>query len=168
LKKGILAIAMFALALLLVAAVGCGNKTTIQTPQGSAQVEDQGGNSNITINQGGESATLGQSQNAPTEAELGAPIYPGAEYDAENSGYVNYSNQQGSAITGTAQFLTGDSFSDVVSWYSGKLGGPVSSTSTSADWLIGELSTGNYSAVHVEKGDGKTKISITHMAASVN
>lgn len=179
-KKAILAISLCALILSLVVVAGCGDKTTIQTPQGSAQIEENGGESGggsetgetggggtITINEGGESATLEQSQKPPTEAELGAPIYPGSEYDAENSGTANVNNQQGSAVATTARFFTGDSVSKVVDWYRGKLGEPLPSTSEGAQWLIGAMATGNYTIVQVEKGNGKTKISINHMAASI-
>lgn len=158
--------AVFALILALLLAAGCGNNTTVKTPQGSAQTEEGGGSGQITLNQGGESATLGQSQTAPTEAELGAPIYPGAEYDAENSGFVNYSNQGASSVSGTAQFLTSDSYDSIVVWYRGKLGNEGSNASNIVQWTIGDVVTGNYTIVQVEQGEPKTKISITHMAVS--
>jgi hypothetical protein len=167
-RKMILAVMLSVLVLSLMVAAGCGDSETIETPGGSVQVEQGDGNDKIVIEEGDESATLEQPQEAPSEDDLGAPIYPGAEYDAENSGIVNYSSGDASAFSGTARFVTADSFNSVVDWYRGELGEPVSSTSETADWLLGDISTGNYTAVHIEKGDGMTKIDISHMAASLN
>ncbi len=164
-RKLMILAAVFALIPGLLLTAGCGNKTTVETPQGSADIEE-GGGGKITFNEGGESGTLGQSQTAPTEAELGAPIYPGAEYDAENSGFVDYSNQGVTSASGTARFLTSDSYNSVVEWYRGKLGNEGSSVSDIAQWTIGDVMTGNYTIVQVEQGEPKTQISITHMAVS--
>lgn len=166
-RKLVILPAVFALIIALLLAAGCGNKTTVKTPQGSADIEEGGGGGKITLNEGGESATLEQSQTAPTEAELGAPIYPGAEYDAENSGFVDYSNQGASSASGTARFLTSDSYNSVVEWYRGKLGDEGSNVSDIAQWTIGDVMTGNYTIVQVEQSEPKTKISITHMAVSI-
>jgi hypothetical protein len=165
-RRMILAVLLSALVLLLMIAAGCGDSETIETPGGSVQVDQ--GDDKIVIEEGDESATLEQPQEAPSEDDLGAPIYPGAEYDAENSGIVNYSSGDASAFSGTARFVSEDSFNTVVDWYRGELGEPVSSTSETADWLLGDISSGNYTAVHIEKGDGATKIDISHMAASLN
>lgn len=126
---------------------------------------DSGGS--ITVNENGEPATMEKMTNAPTEAELGASIYPGATFDAENSGMVSSSNQEGQAFAGTAQFLTNDDFEKVVAFYQDKLGEPAARTSTSAGWWIGDVTTGNYTAVQVEQGDGNVKISIARVSASV-
>ena len=167
-RKMILAIFLSTLVLSLMVAAGCGDEASVETPQGSVQVEQEDGNDKIVIEEGDESATLEQPREAPSEDDLGAPIYPGAEYDAENSGIVNYSSGDASAFSGTARFVSEDSFSTVVDWYRGELGEPASTTSETADWLLGDISTGNYTAVHVEKGDGVTKIDISHMAASLD
>lgn len=166
-RKLVILPAVFALIIALLLAAGCGNKTTVKTPQGSADIEEGGGGGKITLNEGGESATLEQSQTAPTEAVLGAPIYPGAEYDAENSGFVDYSNQGASSASGTARFLTSDSYNSVVEWYRGKLGDEGSNVSDIAQWTIGDVMTGIYTIVQVEQSEPKTIISITHMAVSI-
>ncbi len=167
-RKMILAVMLSFLVLSLMVAAGCGDSETIETPGGSVQVEQGSGDDKIVIEEGDESATLEQLEEAPSEEDLGAPIYPGAEFDAENSGIVNYSSGDASAFSGTARFVTTDSFNTVVDWYRGELGEPASITSETADWLLGDISTGNYTAVHIEKDDGATKIDISHMAASLN
>jgi hypothetical protein len=165
LRKTIIPGALFVTLLALLLIAGCGNKTTIDTPEGSASVEDNGGT--ITYNQGGETGSISQSQTAPTESELGAPIYPGVEYNAENSGSADYSNQGASTSSITAEFLTGDSFSQVTDWYKGKLGNTGYIESDLAQWTIGDLATGNYTIVAIENDGGQTKITITHMSTSV-
>lgn len=167
-RKMTLAIFLSALVFSLMVAAGCGDETSVETPQGSVQAEQGNGDDKIVIEEGEESATLEQLEEAPSEDDLGAPIYPGAEYDAENSGIVNYSSGDASAFSGTARFVTTDSFNTVVDWYRGELGEPASTTPETADWLLGDISTGNYTAVHIEKVDGATKIDISHMAASLN
>lgn len=169
------ALTLLSLAILLFAAAflaGCGNsggnesgKTTLKTPQGEVTVEDQGGS--ITVNEGGESATMSQSTVAPTEDELGVPIYPGSTFDAEDSGRVDYSAGGSQVYAGTAVFLTGDDVLKVMDWYANKLGEPQVSSATAADWLVGELASGNYSAIHIEQEGSQTRIAITHMAASI-
>jgi hypothetical protein len=165
-RRMILAILLSALVLSLMIATGCGSSETIESPGGSVQVDQ--GDDKIVIEEGDESATLEQLQEAPGEDDLGAPVYPGAEYDAENSGIISYSSGDASAFSGTARFVSGDSFSTMVDRYRGELGEPVSSTPETADWLLGDISTGNYTAVHIEKGDAVTRIDISHMAASLN
>ncbi|MEW6552847.1 MAG: hypothetical protein AB1384_00990 [Actinomycetota bacterium] len=165
-RKTVMAIMLSAVVLSLMITAGCGNTETTETPSGHAEIDQ--GNDKTVINEGDESATLEQPTEAPGEDDLGAPIYPGAEYDAENSGIVSYSSGDASAFTGTARFITDDGFGDVVGWYRGRLGEPASATAETADWLLGEITSGDYTAVHVEKGDGVTRIDISHMAASLN
>ncbi len=99
------------LSLVLVAVVipvmvlGCGNDggTTIQTPEGD-------------FNVGGS---------APTEAQLGVSIYPGAKYVANSGGSFTQSDGS-SGASGT--WTTSDSYDKVVSFYTNQLGEPISST----------------------------------------
>jgi hypothetical protein len=165
LRKTIILVTLFVTLLALLLIAGCGNKTTIKTPEGSASVQDNGGT--ITYNQGGESGSISQSQTAPTEAQLGAPIYPGAQYNAENSGSADYSNQGASTTSTTAEFLTSDNFSQVTDWYKGKLGDTGYIESDLAQWTKGDLTSGNYTIVAIENKGGQTKITIKHMSASV-
>jgi predicted small lipoprotein YifL len=166
LRKMSLLVALLAvmLALLFVMA-GCGNKTTVETPEGTAQVEQDGGTA--TYNQGDQSATVEQSTTAPTEAELGAPIYPGAEYNADNSASTSYSNGGASASTTTAEFVTNDSFSKVSDWYKSKLGDTGYIESGLAQWTVGDLNSGDYAIVHVEESGGQTVITIAHISGSI-
>lgn len=167
-KKGMIAFMFFVLALALIVVTGCGDQTTVQTTGGSGTVETENGGGKITINEGEESATLEQTGEAPSEAELGVPIYPGATYNAENSGSADYSSEGGTAGGITAEFLTSDSFSQVVGWYQGKLGAPIASGSDSAEWMVGDITTGNYSAVSVEKSGNMVRIRIVRMTTSIN
>ncbi len=134
------------LSLLLVAVIvpvlilGCGNKgTTIETPQGNLNLQDQ----------------------APTEAQLGVAIYPGAQYVAGSGG--SYTQSDGSSgASGT--WTTKDSFDKVVSFYTNKLGAPISSsedTGRVAVWMMSSSdSISTVTATENSPSNGQVSISI--------
>jgi hypothetical protein len=163
-RKSLILVALFAVVFALALASGCGNSTTIKTPEGTAEVQDDG--SKVTFNNGDESWSTEQSATAPSETELGAPIYPGSEYNTENSGSVDYSNQGAGGSSLTAEFTTSDGYSKVIDWYQGRLGAPGSSDSSISQWTVGDLVSGVYTIVQVEAGS-PTRITITHMEVSV-
>ncbi len=90
--------------------LGCGKdnaSTTVSTPEGDLNI--QGG---------------GQ---APTEAQLGISIYPGAQYVAGSGG--SYSLNDSSGTSGASgSWTTQDSFDKVVNYYTGLLGAPITSS----------------------------------------
>ena len=87
---------------------------------------DAGGGTTVTIPGGTATGSTGQ----PTEAQLGAPIYPNATYVEGSGGAGSATTEQGSFSGASATFTTTDSFDDVVSFYTGKMGAP---QMTSAD-----------------------------------
>ena len=147
-----------ALAVLLPLAAGCGTNNVRMDEEGKS----------MTVRQGGESATLEMPQTAPSEAELGVPVYPGAVYDAENSARVNYSSEAGAAYIGTARFLADDGLETVQSWYRDRLGAPDPNSPGGTSWLIGSPATGDFTVVNLDRTGGKTRITINRTAATVN
>lgn len=99
------------LAALLVAGavglVGCGKTSVkVDTKKGELEVEtDKGG---VKVETG-----------VPSEAELGVPIYPGAEGVKNAAGSVT----EGDKTYSAAQFLTEDAVSKVLDWYKNELKG---------------------------------------------
>jgi hypothetical protein len=136
LKKVLIMMLALGLAIGLLAVVGCGsNKTTVKTPEGNVTVDESGGDSEVTY--GGE--TYKSSDKAPTEAELGAPVYPGADY-VEGSGGSGSITSEGGVLSGASgEFTTSDSFDQVVAYYKGKMGEPMLEETTgekTAYWLV--------------------------------
>ncbi len=86
--------------------LGCGSdkSTTIETPQGN-------------LNIGGD--------DAPSEAQLGIAIYPGAQYVQGSS--LGFSQDTSGYGTLGGMWVTGDSFDKVVNFYNGKLGTAITS-----------------------------------------
>jgi hypothetical protein len=66
--------------------------------------------------------TIDLSDQAPTKAELGAPIYPGSEYVEGSGGTMTGTGEEGEFATAAAEFTTKDSFNEVVAWYTAELG----------------------------------------------
>ncbi len=98
--------ALLALCALFVA--GCGSKTgvSLTTKNGKVEVETDKGKVEVE-------------KKAPTEAELGVPIYPGAEPVENASGSVT----EGDKTYSANQLVTVAPVSDVLAWYRGKLSG---------------------------------------------
>ncbi len=162
-KAASIMLLLTALMFSLMVVAGCGDKVTVDTGDGQATVEVEKGGGKITANQGDENVTLEQPSTAPTEAQLGAPIYPGAAYDAENSGGATSSSGSATAAAVSASFTTPDSFAKVVEWYTGKLGAPTSTSAEMVEWFLGDISTGDYTVVDVKTEGGKVTISIFNM-----
>ncbi len=99
------------------AMMGCGEKKTIMTPEGKITVEEEGGK--ISTEEG-EYSWSGQ---APTEAQLGVPIYPGAKYVEGTGGSWSATSAEGTGQVVSATFTTDDSFEKVISFYKDKLSG---------------------------------------------
>jgi hypothetical protein len=147
----------------LVLLAGCGKKeTTIKTPEGEVSVEEGEGGTVTFRGEEGE-VTYRASGEAPTEEELGAPIYPGAEYVEGSGGTVTGTNEGQEITTASGEFTTGDHIDKVISWYRGKLGAPMTETSSprEASWL--ESAENYIVSVTVAEEEGKTTITITKM-----
>jgi len=168
LKKALVIFLAVGLAVALFAIVGCGSdKTTIKTPEGEVTVEEDGGT--ITFEGEEGSGTIDLSDKPPTEAELGAPVYPDAEYVEGSGGTMTGTGEEGEFATAAAEFKTKDSFGDVVDWYTGELGQEPFSVDTDgqqeASWLLGDDET-NFITVTVTEVDGEVVIGIVRMSGS--
>jgi hypothetical protein len=170
-KRGLILIVLLALTISLVAAVGCGKKTTTTTnPDGSVTVtnNDNTDTGKVTIkDESGNDSTYEWSDKAPSEAELGAPVYPGATYVPGTGGSGGVSSEEGNTAVAGADFTTTDSLSKVVDWYTGKLGTPLSSTDNEYIWMPNSnIDTGNFVTVSVKSDGSKVTISIASVGTT--
>lgn len=167
-KKALVLILALGLLVSLVAIVGCGDdKQTIKTPEGEVTVEEDGGT--ITFEGEGQEGTIDITDEPPTEDELGAPIYPGAEYVEGSGGTMSGTSEEGEFSTAGAEFTTGDSFDEVVAWYTDELGEPTylgSGGYEEATWMIGDEET-EFIVVTITVESGDTMISIGRMSGTV-
>lgn len=152
----------------MVVLVGCGKKkTTLETPEGKVEVSEEGGGKVTYRTEEGE-ATFEKSTEAPSEKELGAPIYPGAEFNQEGSGSVTGTSAEGEYSSLVAEFNTRDGFDKVLSWYKGKLGDPlyVDSATKEASWsrVEGE----KIISVSIQEEEGGVKIIISSTSAPLS
>jgi len=141
--------------------VGCGEeKTTVETPEGRVEVTEEG-EGKITYKTDEGEATYESATEAPSENELGAPVYPGAEFSEEGSGTVTGSSAEGEYSATVAEFVTGDGFEEVLSWYEKKLGEPlyIDATIKEASWT--KVENQKIIAVSIQEQDGKVKIIIS-------
>jgi hypothetical protein len=166
-RKSIAMLLLLALAATLVVAAGCGGdkakETTVKTPEGEVKVEEEGGKVTYETEEG--KVTYEGSDKAPSEADLGAPVYPGAEYVEGSGGTTTASGSEGQFAVAGAEFVTGDSYGKVVAFYSEELGAPTyEDTGTKeATWMI-NVNEESFTVVTVSEEEGKVKISIGRMA----
>ncbi len=112
-------VVLFALAVL----AGCGRskKTVYNSPDGKVTVTSEGSKENTVTTEtkeGKVEVTAGQ-EKAITEAELGAPVYPGAKSNFEGK---YESKKPGEAASVQQHILTtSDDFDKVVAFYKSKL-----------------------------------------------
>jgi hypothetical protein len=145
----------------LVLMAGCGNSKTVETPAGSVTTQDNGDSGTVTTPNG--STTF--SDQAPTEEQLGAPIYPGANYAQGSGGYASGTDSSGQYSAASGEFTTSDSFDAVAAWYTGKLGSPVytgvpsgSDSTKEAIWV--SSSGGHRASITVDQESDGTHIQI--------
>lgn len=163
-KKSFVVLALLALVATLIISAGCGgSKTTLKTPEGEVEVEEKDGKVTYETEEG--KVTYEGSEEAPSEAELGAPVYPGAEYVEGSGGSATATGPEGEFTTAGAEFVTDDSYSKVVDFYTGKLGAPTyqDTSAKEATWML-DVSEESFTVVTVSEEEGKVKISIGRMA----
>jgi len=110
---------------------GCGKKRTYVTPGGTVHVEQKrGDDQTVQIDTGKGTATFETGKKSITEAELGAPVYPGAVVESSGS-----FEDSGSGQNTTQHVLTtSDGFDKVLAFYKSNLKNIKSSvTNTTAD-----------------------------------
>jgi len=167
LKKVIVILMLLGLVAGLLVMTGCGNdETTIKTPYGDVTVEEDGGEVTYETDEG--DVTYDVSDEAPSEAELGAPIYPDAEYVPGSGGTMSASGEEGEITTAGAEFTTSDSFEDVLDFYTGELGEPLymDTTAGEASWML-DMGEDSFVVVNIEDTGGEVSISIGRMAGDM-
>ena len=158
-KKALVLVLALALVVAIVIVAGCSSddKTTVETPVGDVTVEEENGSVTIETEEGEFTAESGEGE--PTEAELGAPIYPDAEY-VEGSGYSGtISDETGSFSSAGGEWTTSDSYDDVVDYYTDELGAPMSDID-GATWVLGDPTGDDVISVVVEESGGEVLITI--------
>lgn len=157
--KKLLALTALLLALALI--TGCGSKVTVTDKEIDVKVKTPEGDVESKV-----------SDDVPTEAELGLPVYPDAEIDEETSGSVETTTEEGTATFKGVSLITDDDFDAVVAWYREKLSGMAGffdMTMGQADSGTAVFSVGTdktYKVVTIEKSaSGNTKINV---ASSTN
>jgi len=167
LKKVIVILMLLGLIIGLLAVTGCGDKEeTVKTPFGDVTVEDDGGSVTYETEEG--DVTYDVSDEPPSEAELGAPIYPDAEYVPGSGGTVSATGEEGEFTTAGAEFTTSDSFEDVLGFYTDELGEPlyVDTTGGEASWML-DMDEESFTVVTITDQGGEVSISIGRMAGDM-
>jgi len=166
-KKGLTLLALLVLMASLFATVGCGeNKTTTSSPEGDVTVseDDDSGSETVTGDDG--DTTYKADDKAPSEDELGAPIYPGAEYVEGSGGTLTTTTDGETSTMSSGEFTTTDSYDKVVEWYTDKLGTPYVADSVDTIWMPDGSRQGyDASTVQVTAGDGKVTIIIANLGS---
>jgi len=162
-KKFVVVATILALALGMIWMAGCGKKeTTIETPEGKVKVTEEGGEVTYETEEGEGKYKVTEEE--PSEEDLGAPVYPDAEYVEGSGGTVSGSSEEGEFTTSGAEYRTGDDFNKVVGWYKDKLGEPmyIDTTANEASWML-SISEKEVVVVTVTQEEGGVSISIGRM-----
>ncbi len=149
-------ILIFALLLAMVAAAllaeGCGKDET--GTDGNTTKTENGDTSDM------EEAELPDKAGAyvPTEEDLMAPIYPGAEFLPMSGGTGEGEVEGEYRFQSTGMFETFDEYDKVVNWYIDKVGEPVWYYPESANW---ELSPEKNTAIGISVSNRGDRVHIT-------
>ena len=166
-KKALVLLMLMGLVLSLVVVAGCGgDKETVSTPYGDVTVDEDSGDVTYETDEG--DVTYDVSDEAPSEDELGAPIYPDAEYVPGSGGTASASGPEGEFTTAGAEFTTGDSYADVVEFYTDELGDPLieDATAMEATWMM-DLDDGSVVTVTVTDEGGDVLIYIGRLGGDI-
>ena len=128
-RKALAVLLLLSLLATLVVCAGCGEKEAQE--EGTAeQIPVEEDIDGVTPKPGEEKGELPPAA-APSEEELGAPIYPGAVF-VSGSGEVEI-YRSGWVTVAAPRFTTKDAYDDVVAFYTEKLGKPTGTSSTFDD-----------------------------------
>jgi len=144
----------------LVACGGAHKTTTVSTSNGDATVTQDARGQTTTVKTSQGSVTVGASVDP---AQLGAPVYPGA--NANTAGSISYTGANGGAM---AAFDTPDNFAKVYDFYKSQL--PAGSEKVKMEGADGSVaqfdvtSSNGETVVQINGKSGLTEIIITHKA----
>jgi hypothetical protein len=139
-RKALILLMMLGLIAGLVALSGCGSdKTTVKLPSGEEYSVEEDGSGSYSVETGEGDYQYDVTDEAPSEAELGVPIYPGADYVPGSGGTFSGTGPEGESALASAQFTTKDSYDEVVAFYTGELGAPLFEDASleEASWVLG-------------------------------
>ena len=139
-----------------------GKKITVEESQ------EEGESDKVVIEgENGEKSTIEVQDQAPSEEELGVPIYPDSQY-IEGTGINGTAQQNGQEVSIVgAEFTTKDAIGKVVEWYKGKLGEPMAPSPESTMWML-QGKDGSIVTVVVDLvEENKVKIAITKLSGDI-
>jgi hypothetical protein len=156
---------------------GCGKKAQSEgqeetgQPQVSVEKVDESGGSVVFEGTGpsGEPAQgrVDVRKERPTEEDLGAPVYPKAQYSQDSGTDATVSAGGKELRIVASDFVSGDPYRTVVEWYRKKLGEPLISLAEETTWIKsgGERSMVTVAVRHQE---GKTWINIRRLTGDLD
>ena len=173
-RKTLILLLSVSLVLSLALFAGCGGdggKRTIET-EGDKKItveepgeEGEGSKYKVEGEQGEATIEVGELE--PSEENLGAPIYPGAELVPGSSLSSKTTSGEKVFVTTQAEFTTGDDRQKATDWYQERLGQPMESTPEETYWIF-RNEAGQVVEVKVEVCEGKTKITIAQVGGDVD
>jgi hypothetical protein len=118
-RKTVVVFASYIIAAAIIFVSGCGRdeSKTITTPEGKVTVttRQDGGKDVVKIETKQGSLTVKAGQQAVSEAELGAPIYPGSQ--VASSGRLDESKGTAAGVATAYIMTTDDNYDKVISFY---------------------------------------------------
>jgi hypothetical protein len=107
--------------LLLVGGCGREESATYSSPEGEVTVtsKEQGGREVVTVESGGGSLTVFSGPQSISEAELGVPLYPGAQLFS--SAQMEQGGAEAAGAIASYSLTSGDGFDEVVAFYRANL-----------------------------------------------
>lgn len=163
-------VSLLALAVLaLVIMPGCGKAQEVpEEGKSDISVEGtgeagQGGKVTLSGDDGESTYEVGE-EKVPSEEELGAPVYPGAEYVPGSGIPLKKSSAEGDVSIITAEFSAAVAAQKVINWYSGKLGNPslIDESTGETAWVF-KNEAGEVIDVTVKSQEGATRITIARV-----
>jgi hypothetical protein len=137
-----------------------GKSMTINTPDGTANIDTSGNGKTTFKDEKGNEASWGASVN---EADLGVPFYPGST-EKPNESMTTSSNGKKSILS---RRTTTDEPDKVIAFYKDKVKDGKDSTATVGDMktaaLNGKAGNGEVSVTATKQGSGNTDISIGYV-----
>ena len=148
-------------AVLIVSGCGGGEQTSQGFEDLTVEKTGEGGESGkVTFEGEGGESSIETSEQIPTEENLGAPIYPGAEYVAGSGITSRTTSGEKELLVSGAEFTTGDAYIDVANWYVQKLEmQPAVAGSDAAEWLY-QNEAGKVIYITVAAEEGTVRITI--------
>jgi hypothetical protein len=171
LKKAWTLLLLSVLLMTVLVVSGCGSENNTEEPvEDNIVVEKspeggQGGKVTVEGESGETTYEVGE-EIIPTEAELGAPLYPGAQYVAGSAIPAKITTADGEVTLIKAEFTTAKAKDLIVKWYTSRLGEPPGIEEGETYWVYGN-EAGDKIIVSVKAEGNGAKITIRKMSGEI-